>query len=346
MDRKNQIILNIKGLHCANCAAKIERKINEINYVKEAHIDFMGEKILLETEETNKNVLVGAIQKIANSIEEGVRIFSTEKPNFNNSHNNSHSHNHHHSHSHNSSHEHSHSDDTKKLLIMLGTGVIVYILASCSSLIIKNFNLDTSILLTVKILLFLISYLIIGGEVLWRAFKNIKKGQIFDENFLMATATVGAFAIGEYHEAVAVMFFYQLGELFQGMAVDKSRKSIVSLMNIRPDYANLKKREVIEKVSPEEIRINDLIVVKPGEKVPLDGIITEGSSTFDTSALTGESMPSEKNTGDEILSGYVNKTGLITVRVTKLFSESTVSKILDMVQNAGSKKSKTENFIT
>ena len=163
MDRKNQIILNIKGLHCANCAAKIERKINEINYVKEAHIDFMGEKILLETEETNKNVLVGAIQKIANSIEEGVRIFSTEKPNFNNSHNNSHSHNHHHSHSHNSSHEHSHSDDTKKLLIMLGTGVIVYILASCSSLIIKNFNLDTSILLTIKILLFLISYLIIGG---------------------------------------------------------------------------------------------------------------------------------------------------------------------------------------
>jgi len=156
MDRKNQIILNIKGLHCANCAAKIERKINEINYVKEAHIDFMGEKILLETEETNKNVLVSAIQKIANSIEEGVRIFSTEKPNFNNSHNNSHSHNHHHSHSHNNSHEHSHSDDTKKLLIMLGTGVIVYILASCSSLIIKNFNLDTSILLTIKILLFLI----------------------------------------------------------------------------------------------------------------------------------------------------------------------------------------------
>ena len=346
MDRKNQVILNIKGLHCANCAAKIERKINEINYVKEAHIDFMGEKILLETEETNKNVLVSAIQKIANSIEEGVRIFSTEKPNFNNSHNNSHSHNHHHSHSHNNSHEHSYSDDTKKLLIMLGTGVIVYILASCSSLIIKNFNLDTSILLTIKILLFLISYLIIGGEVLWRAFKNIKKGQIFDENFLMAAATVGAFAIGEYHEAVAVMFFYQLGELFQGMAVDKSRKSIVSLMNIRPDYANLKKREVIEKVSPEEIHINDLIVVKPGEKVPLDGIITEGSSTFDTSALTGESMPSEKNTGDEILSGYVNKTGLITVRVTKLFSESTVSKILDMVQNAGSKKSKTENFIT
>ena len=197
-----------------------------------------------------------------------------------------------------------------------------------------------------KLVIFLVSYLVIGGDVLLSAFKNILNGQVFDENFLMAIATVGAFAIGEYPEGVAVMLFYQLGELFQGIAVNNSRKSIVSLMDIRPDYANIKVGEGIKKVSPEEIKVGEIIVVKPGEKVPLDGKIVKGTSTFDTSALTGESLPREAKAGDDVLSGFINKNGLIEIQVAKVFSESTVSKILYLMENAGSKKSKTENFIT
>ena len=197
-----------------------------------------------------------------------------------------------------------------------------------------------------KLAVFLVSYLVIGGDVLLSAFKNILNGQVFDENFLMAIATVGAFAIGEYPEGVAVMLFYQLGELFQGIAVNNSRKSIVSLMDIRPDYANIKVGEGIKKVSPEEIKVGEIIVVKPGEKVPLDGKIVKGASTFDTSALTGESLPREAKAGDDVLSGFINKNGLIEIQVAKVFSESTVSKILYLMENAGSKKSKTENFIT
>ena len=195
-------------------------------------------------------------------------------------------------------------------------------------------------------MIFLVSYLVIGGDVLLSAFKNILNGQVFDENFLMAIATVGAFAIGEYPEGVAVMLFYQLGELLQGIAVNNSRKSIVSLMDIRPDYANIKVGEGIKKVSPEEIKVGEIIVVKPGEKVPLDGKIVKGASTFDTSALTGESLPREAKAGDDVLSGFINKNGLIEIQVAKVFSESTVSKILYLMENAGSKKSKTENFIT
>ena len=197
-----------------------------------------------------------------------------------------------------------------------------------------------------KIVLYLVSYLIIGGEVVLTAIRNIKRGEVFDENFLMTVATVGAFAIKEYPEAVAVMLFYMVGELFQDVAVGNSRKSITALMDIRPDYANVKIGDEIKKVSPETVGVGDLIVVKPGEKVPLDGEIVEGNSTFDTSALTGESLPKEVMVGESLLSGFINKTGLITVKVTKSFSESTVSKILDLVQNASGKKSKTENFIT
>ena len=197
-----------------------------------------------------------------------------------------------------------------------------------------------------KLAVFLVSYLVIGGDVLLSAFKNILNGQVFDENFLMAIATIGAFAIGEYPEGVAVMLFYQLGELLQGIAVNNSRKSIVSLMDIRPDYANIKVGEGIKKVSPEEIKVGEIIVVKPGEKVPLDGKIVKGASTFDTSALTGESLPREAKAGDDVLSGFINKNGLIEIQVAKIFSESTVSKILYLMENAGSKKSKTENFIT
>ena len=198
----------------------------------------------------------------------------------------------------------------------------------------------------INTILFVISYLIVGFEILWKAIRNILRGKVFDENFLMAIASVGAFAIGEYSEGTAVMLFYQVGELFQDYAVDKSRKSIASLMDIRPDVAFVKRDGKIEKVSPEEVKIGETIVVKPGEKVPLDGKVIEGTSMLDTSALTGESIPRDANVGDEVLSGCINKNGVLTVEVEKEFGESTVSKILDLVENASSRKAKTENFIT
>ena len=194
--------------------------------------------------------------------------------------------------------------------------------------------------------LYIISYLIVGLEIVLKAIKNIFKGNVLDEHFLMAIATIGAFAIGEFPEAVAVMLFYQVGELFQDYAVDKSRKSIANLMDIRPDIAFVKRNGKLEKVSPEDVKIGENIVVKPGEKVPLDGTVVEGNSMIDTSALTGESLPREVNVGDNILSGCINKNGLLTIKVEKEFGESTVSKILDLVENASSKKSKSENFIT
>ena len=194
--------------------------------------------------------------------------------------------------------------------------------------------------------IYIVSYCIVGLDIVWKAVRNITRGKVFDENFLMTIATIGAFAIGEFPEAVAVMLFYQIGELFQSYAVDKSRKSIASLMNIRPDFANVKRDNQIIKVNPEEVKIGETIVVKPGEKIPLDGIIVEGNSLVDTSALTGESIPKEVGSGDEVLSGCINQNGLLTIKVEKEFGESTVSKILDLVENASSKKSKSENFIS
>ena len=194
--------------------------------------------------------------------------------------------------------------------------------------------------------LFLIPYFIIGWDVLWKAVRNIAHGQVFDENFLMCVATVGALVLGEYAEAVGVMLFYQVGELFQSYAVGKSRQSISQLMDIRPDSANVERDGQIVQVDPEEVAIGDVIVVRPGEKIPLDGVVLEGSSSLDTAALTGESVPRDAAPGDELLSGCVNLTGLLKVRVTKEFGESTVSKILELVENASSKKAKAENFIT
>ena len=194
--------------------------------------------------------------------------------------------------------------------------------------------------------IFIVAYIIVGFEILKKAIRNIFRGKVFDENFLMSVATIGAFGIGEFPEAVAVMLFYQIGELFQSYAVDKSRKSIASLMDIRPDYANVYKNEKIEKVNPEEVKIGETIIVKPGEKIPLDGKITEGTTTLDTKALTGESLPREATKGDQVLSGCINLNGVIKIKVEKEYGESTVSKILDLVENASSKKSKSENFIT
>ena len=194
--------------------------------------------------------------------------------------------------------------------------------------------------------IFIIAYIIVGLEIVRKALRNIFRGKVFDENFLMTVATIGAFGIGEFPEAVAVMLFYQVGELFQSYAVDKSRKSIASLMDIRPDYANIEKDGKVLKVDPDDVNIGDIIIIKPGEKVPLDGTVIEGNTSIDTKALTGESLPREIAPGDEILSGSINISGLIKVKVLKEYGESTVSKILDLVENASSKKSKSENFIT
>ena len=233
----------------------------------------------------------------------------------------------------------------RKRLRKIIISAIIFLIAGLIEKI--NFaNQDENVLHIVQIILYIISYLIVGFEVVKKAIINISHGEFFDENFLMSIATIGAFAIQEYPEAVAVMLFYQLGEYFQSYAVKKSRKSIASLMDIRPDYANLKIDDRIEKVSPEQIKIGNIIVVKPGEKIPLDGIVLKGISMLDTSALTGESVPREVKTNDKILSGCINLNGILEIKVEKEYGESTVSKILDLVENATNKKAKTENFIT
>ena len=222
----------------------------------------------------------------------------------------------------------------KKLLWRLIISSVFFV----SALIINSSQL--------KIILYAISYILAGGDVIKRAFDNIKEGEVFDENFLMAVASIGAFLIGEAPEGVAVMLFYQVGEMFQSYAVGQSRRSIANLMDIRPDYANVLRNGEVVNVSPEEVEIDEIIIVKAGERVPLDGIVTEGISMLDTSALTGESLPREINVGSELLSGCININGLISARVTKRYSESTVNKILELVENASSRKSKSEKFIT
>ncbi len=197
-----------------------------------------------------------------------------------------------------------------------------------------------------RLAVFLIPYALIGWDVLWRAMRNIAHGEVFDENFLMSLATVGALCVGEYPEAVFVMLFYQVGELFQSYAVDQSRKSIASLMDIRPDYANLEVDGRIQQTDPEDVAVGDIILIKPGERIPLDGDVVEGTSTLDTAALTGESLPRSVGPGESVVSGCVNLSGLLRVEVTKPFEESTVAKILDLVENASAKKAKAENFIT
>ncbi len=197
-----------------------------------------------------------------------------------------------------------------------------------------------------RLFYFITVYAVVGWDVLWRAARNIAHGQVFDENFLMALATIGAFVLGEFPEAVEVMLFYQIGELFQSYAVGKSRQSITALMDIRPDYANIERGGALEQVDPDEVAVGDVIVIKAGEKIPLDGVIIEGSSSLDTAALTGESLPREVAAGDDVISGCINQSGLLRVRVSKEFGESTVSKILDLVENSSSKKARAENFIT
>ncbi|MGE7868062.1 heavy metal translocating P-type ATPase [Bacillus paramycoides] len=307
----------LEGLDCANCAMKIETKVKEMPTVSEATVDFVSKKLRVEV--ANKRELESTVQDIKNvvqKLEPDVKVVREEEKGHN--------------------HGHDHGDGNVKK--MIGRLVVGGILTGIAAL--------AGLPQMITIPLFVLAYLLIGGDIVWRAVRNITRGQLFDENFLMAIATLGAFAIQQYPEAVAVMLFYQVGELFQSIAVNRSRKSITSLMDIRPDYANVKVGNETKQVSPEDVQIGDYIIVKPGEKVPLDGKVVEGTSMMDTSALTGESVPREVEVGNDVLSGFVNQNGVLTIEVTKEFGESTVSKILDLVQNASSKKAPTENFIT
>lgn len=312
--------LILEGLSCASCAAKIEKEIRALPGVKKASVNFASQRLTIEV--NDKNVLTRIIEeviKITKRVEPGVSIIDQKFAKLEK----------------NKQANKTEQAQNKKEVIRLGIGAILFIVA-------LSLNLSPKMELS----LYFISYLLVGGEIILRALSNIFRGQVFDENFLMSLATVGAFAIGEYPEGVAVMLFYQVGEFFQDLAVNRSRKSIADLMDIRPDYANLKLAEQVKKVSPEEVKIGDLIIIKPGEKVPLDGKVVEGRSMVDSSALTGESLPRDVEIGSEILGGFINMNGLLTVEVTKEFEQSTVSKILDLVENAGTRKAPTENFIT
>ena len=328
----------LEGLDCANCATKIERSIQNIKGVISAHINFATKTLILEAvNEEEMAAIVPHIDGIIKQLEPDVEVKERHR-----SRESKHAHSHAHGHDHDKDQdqEHDHHQDHgdglgKRRLVILGIGSLLFFIA----IILKP-------TFWIGFIMFSISYLLVGGDVLFKAARNILRGQVFDENFLMSIATVGAFAIKDFPEGVAVMLFYQVGELFQDIAVNRSRKSIAALMDIRPDYANLKMGDEIKKVDPDEVRIGDIILVKPGEKVPLDGRVIDGRSMLDTSALTGESQPRDVEIGDEILSGSINKNGILTIEVTKDFGESTVSKILDLVQNASSKKAPTESFIT
>ncbi len=308
---KRELIL--EGLDCASCAAKIETKVKEIEGVKNASVNFVTKKLTIEFENALKSEdIVKKATKIAKSVESDIEVFEQEEKKTGQK-----------------------SVLNKSEVIVLSIGILLY-----GTAFIIRFPF------WVEFTLFFTSYLLIGKDVLIKAVRNIFKGQLLDENFLMTIATVGAFSIGEYSEGAAVMLFYKVGELLQDMAVNRSRKSISDLMNIRPDYANLKTGESIVRVSPEDVNIGNIIVVKPGERIPLDGRVVEGRSAVDVSVLTGESIPRDVESGDEVLSGSVNKSGLLSIEVTKEYGDSTVSKILDLVQNASSQKARTENFIT
>ena len=304
----------LKNLDCANCAAKIEQNVQNVVGIKNASVDFISQLLKIEfTNSADEKRITNEIEAIVKKLEPGVVVLKKISESQNILHNTS----------------------NRKKIIQIGIGTFLFFV-----------GLIFKLPLQVEIAVFASAYLILGYDVVLKAFENMQNRQLFDENFLMTIATVAAFSIGEFAEGVAVMLFYSVGEFFQDLAVKRSRKSISSLMDMRPDFANVKIGEIIKKVSPEEVRISDIIIVKPGEKIPLDGVVIEGASLLDTAGLTGESLPRDVFVGDEVLSGSINKSGLLTIKVTKKFAESTVSKILDLVQNASSKKTETEKFIT
>jgi len=316
---KQEFIL--QGLSCAGCAAKIEAEANNLPGVKQATVDFVSRRLRCETAEDVAGAEIHEqITEIVRRIEPDVKIIYKPGDTQTKAQGGTFQEN---------------KEKRRREMIKLVAGGVIFLIG-----IIADWEP------WLELTLFLLSYLIVGGSVLLRSLKDIFRGEVFSEYFLMGIASMGAFLIGEYPEGVAVMLFYQVGELFQDMAVDHSRQSIRSLMNIRPDYANLETAEGLLKVAPEEVNAGDIIVVKTGERIPLDGEVIEGESLVDTSALTGESVPRQLSPGMEALSGFINKNGVLKIKVTKKYGESTVARILDLVQNAGSRKAPTEKFIS
>ena len=315
----------LKGLDCPNCSAKIEKEVGELEGVALSEVNLMKQTLTVSMDHNKAASMLDMVTTIVHSHEPDVEVSEQkadasvapdkkEKTPV-------------------------YSDDDKKLTIRLISGAVIYAVG-------MGLTLFGHVSLPVELGVLIVAYIILGWDVVWQAVKNITRGQIFDEHFLMSLSTIGAFAIGEYPEAVAVMLFYQVGEFFQSLAVKRSRKSISDLMDIRPDSATVRRNGELVVVAPETVSIGELIVVKPGEKIPLDGIVTEGESMLDTRALTGESVPRSIRKGEEALSGCVNQSGVLTIKVTKSFGESTVTKIIDLVENASSRKAPTENFIT
>lgn len=309
-------IFVLKGLDCPHCSAEIEADVGKISGVSYSSVNLIKQTLIVKTDEEYSGDVFDDVKKIVHGHEPDVDV--TEK--------------------------NGEFKEEKKIKSMSGriarlsVGAAIYI----SGLLVNLININ----MYVSAIILIVSYIILSIDVVMRAAGNILKGRVFDENFLMTVSTVGAFVIGEYPEAVAVMLFYQVGELFQDLAVNRSRKSISELMDIRPDTANVKRDGIVEEVSPETVKKGEIIVVKPGEEIPLDGVVTEGESMLDTTALTGESVPRSIKKGDTVLSGCINQSGVLTVEVTKAFHDSTASKIIDLVENAASRKAPAENFIT
>ena len=315
----------LKGLDCPNCSAKIEKEVGELDGVTSSTVNLMNQTLTVQAGTSVAASLLDTVTTIVHSHEPDVEVSEKqaeatapvkkeEKAAV-------------------------YNDEDKKRTIRLAVGAAVYAIGMALTVFAK---LPTP----AELAFLIVAYVILGWDVVWQAVKNITRGQVFDEHFLMSVSTIGAFAIGEYPEAVAVMLFYQVGEFFQSLAVKRSRKSISDLMDIRPDSVTVKRNGVLQVVSPESVAVGEIIVVKPGEKIPLDGIVVDGESMLDTKALTGESVPRSIRKGDEALSGCINQSGLLTLKVTKSFGESTVSKIIDLVENASARKAPTENFIT
>ncbi len=317
---KQELVL--QGLGCASCAAKMEKQINELKDVKNAQVNFATQKLTYESAIEDLEEINIDIKMIVERIEPHVKVFSA------------HSDKHDHFHDHGHDHEHNEEIDRKEI-ITLGVGFALFL-----------FGLLTSYSNNIDLFIFAVGYILVGREIIISAVKNLFRGEMLDENFLMTIASLSAFVIGEYPEAVAVMMFYKVGEFFEANAVNKSRKSIEALLDIRPDFANLKQGNKIIKVLPDDVLVDDIIIVKPGEKIPLDGVVVEGESMLDTSVITGESVPRKVSEMDLVYSGSINQSGLLSIKVTKAFAESTVSRILELVEKASTKKAETEKLIT
>ncbi len=314
----NSKIYTLKGLDCPNCSAKIENDLNSLDYVSSAQINLMSQTLTVSYSKVSADFLYEMVCDIVHDHEPEVEVSersTSEKKSAGK------------------------DNDTRNMIIRFVIGALFY----AAGLILPSV---VSLPSYVGLALLIVAYIILGCDVVFKALRNIVRGRVFDENFLMTVSTVGAFVIGEYPEAVAVMLFYQVGEFFQSLAVKRSRKSIADLMDIRPDSAAVSRNGEIIVVPPETVSVGETIVVRPGEKIPLDGVVSDGESMIDTKALTGESVPRAVRCGDEVLSGCINENGVLTIRVTKAFGESTASKIIDMVENASSRKAPTENFIT